>query len=145
MNRTTTTISIRHATARRQRSLLAEAMSLTERCGHALDAGDLERLDLLLEERASLLVRIAEQADALAASAGGTDGPELQADLDAIDGLAASVARHDEGLVARLRERRDRCARELGGLHAAGRAAAAYGLAPSSATTSGPREEDRRA
>ncbi|MEI7657838.1 MAG: hypothetical protein WCK33_07210 [Phycisphaerae bacterium] len=145
MNDTTTIISPRHATARRQRSLLGEAMSLGERCGHALDAGDLDRLDLLLEERALLLVRIAEQADVLAVSAGGVDAPELQADLDAIDDLRATIARHDERLVARLRERRDRCARELGGLHAAGRAAAAYGLTPAARTMDGPRAEDRRA
>lgn len=145
MNGRTTIISQRHATARRQRSLLDEVVSITERCGRALDDGGVERLDALLEERAGLLSCIAEQAGIIAASAEGRDDDGLQADLDAIDELTARIAAMDESLATRLHERRDRCARELGGLNAAGRAAAAYGLSPASDATIGPREEDRRA
>lgn len=145
MNGRTTTISQRHATARRQRSLLGEALLLGERCGRALDEGDVDRLDALLEERASLLTCISEQADLIAAGAGGEQGPELKADLDAIDELSARIAAMDEALAIRLVERRDRCARELAGLNTAGRAAAAYGFSPAAGRSDGPREEDRRA
>ncbi len=145
MSGRTTTISQRHATARRQRSLLDEAMSLTERCGRALDEESLERLDALLEERARLLSCIAEQANLIVATAGGSDDAQLQADLDAIDELTGRIAAMDESLAARLHERRDRCAKELGGLSVAGRAAAAYGLSPVTGAPMGPREEDRRA
>jgi hypothetical protein len=145
MNGKTTTISRRHATARRQRSLLGEALLIGGRCGRALDEGDVDRLDVLLEERASLLACIAEQAEIIAATAGGEQGEELKADLDAIDDLSARIAAMDETLAARLVERRDRCARELAGLNAAGRAAAAYGFSPAAARIAGPREEDRRA
>lgn len=145
MHGRTTTISQRHATARRQRSLLAEALLLGERCERALEDGDVDRLDATLEERASLLSCIAEQADLIASTARGNDDADLQADLDAIDELAARIVAMDETLAARLVERRDRCATELGGLAAAGRAAAAYGFAPASSRTVAPREEDRRA
>lgn len=145
MDGRTTTISQRHATARRQRSLLGEALLLGERCARALDDEDVDRLDAWLEERATLLSCIAEQADLIAATARGDDDAELQADLDAIDGLRSRIAAMDEALAARLIERRDRCAKELGGLAAAGRAAAAYGFAPAAGRVVDPREEDRRA
>jgi hypothetical protein len=136
------TIDAQLGRAIRQHALLRDVASLGVECDRLIEEDSLERLSPILDERTRLLAVVAElsgqivsHADLRAAT------PELRNELEAIDRLVESIERDDAARFERMHARRDRCARELKEIVAAGRAAAAYGRTEASTA----RSEDRSA
>jgi len=134
-----------------QRSLYARLDELSQTQGRMIESGDSDGLLDVLRQRQEIILEIEavgrrlapvkQRWDQFLRSLDADTKQLVQHRLEALTRLAGTVAERDESDRARLAERRDQIARDLGGLNRGRDAASAY--RPTGAH--GPRYQDREA
>lgn len=123
------------AIVREQAAILRDLTALSPRQADAVTRRDQDALDALLEQRQTLIVRLAAIASVLTARSAElvslaasvtAAGRAVARDLAETASLWSALAASDSSDLAALRTQRDEMAQELASLNRTGRAAGAY-------------------